>query len=182
MKKPLLALLLTLAALPLAAQQRYELNAGWLAQPLAKVPVEGPQLSQPAYPLAGWLPAVVPGTVLTTQLANKQVPDPFFGMNNQRIPDIYRTGPGYYTYWFVKDFQEAPAAGAGQVWLHLRGVNYSCEVFLNGQKLNAQTHRGMFLRQAYNITPHLAADGRNRLAVLVYPPDPVGNPNGGQGG
>ncbi|MDU0372846.1 glycoside hydrolase family 2 TIM barrel-domain containing protein [Hymenobacter endophyticus] len=182
MKKHLLALLLTLIVWPLAAQQRYELNAGWLAQPIAKVPVQGPQLSQPAYPLTGWLPAVVPGTVLTTQLTNKQVPDPFFGMNNQRIPDIYRTGPGYYTYWFVRDFQEAPASGTGQVWLHLRGVNYSCEVYLNGQKLNQQTHRGMFLRQAYNITPHLAPDGRNRLAVLVYPPDPVGNPNGGQAG
>jgi mannosylglycoprotein endo-beta-mannosidase len=125
---------------------------------------------------------VVPGTVLTSQLENKQVPDPFFGMNNDRIPDIYRTGRDYYTYWFVKDFQEAPATGDGQVWLHFRGVNYSCEVFLNGQKLNEKTHHGMFLRQAYNITPYLAKDGHNRLAVVVYPPDPVGNPNGGQGG
>jgi mannosylglycoprotein endo-beta-mannosidase len=178
----LLSFLLLASASPLAAQQRYELNTGWQAQPIAKVPAAGAQLSQPGYALAGWLPAVVPGTVLTTQLANKQVPDPFFGMNNERIPDIYRTGRDYYTYWFVKDFQEAPATGDGQVWLHLRGVNYSCEVFLNGQKLNKQTHHGMFLRQAYNITPYLAKGGRNRLAVLVYPPDPVGNPNGGQGG
>ncbi len=178
-----LLLLLTLASVsPLAAQQRYELNAGWRGMPVGKVAVAGPQLSQAAYPLTGWLPAVVPGTVLTTQLANKQVPDPFFGMNNERIPDIYRTGRAYYTYWFVKDFQEAPAAGDGQVWLHFRGVNYSCEVFLNGRKLNEKTHYGMFLRQAYNITPYLAQGGRNRLAVLVYPPDPVGNPNGGQGG
>ncbi|MGI4760865.1 MAG: glycoside hydrolase family 2 protein [Janthinobacterium lividum] len=178
-----LLLLLTLAgAYPLAAQQRYELNAGWRALPIAKVPAAGPQLSQPGYALTGWLPAVVPGTVLTTQLENKQVPDPFFGMNNERIPDIYRTGRDYYTYWFVKDFQEAPATSDGQVWLHFRGVNYSCEVYLNGQKLNEKTHHGMFLRQAYNITPHLAKDGCNRLAVVVYPPDPVGNPNGGQGG
>ncbi|QKG57759.1 glycosyl hydrolase [Hymenobacter sp. BRD128] len=178
----LLLLLALVGALPLAAQQRYELNAGWRALPIGKVPASGAQLSQPGYALTGWLPAVVPGTVLTTQLANKQVPDPFFGMNNERIPDIYRTGRDYYTYWFVKDFQEAPAAGNGQAWLHLRGVNYSCEVYLNGQKLNKQTHHGMFLRQAYNITPYLAKNGRNRLAVVVYPPDPVGNPNGGQGG
>jgi hypothetical protein len=178
----LLSLLTLASASPLAAQQRYELNAGWLTQPIAKVSAAGPQLSQPTYALAGWQPAVVPGTVLTTQLANKQVPDPFFGMNNERIPDIYKTGRDYYTYWFVKDFQEAPATAGGQVWLHLRGVNYSCEVYLNGQKLNKQTHHGMFLRQVYNITPYLAKNGRNRLAVVVYPPDPVGNPNGGQGG
>ncbi|WP_022823832.1 glycoside hydrolase family 2 protein [Hymenobacter norwichensis] len=183
MKKHLLTWLLALLAVyPLAAQQRYELNSGWQAQPIAKVQADGARLSQPTYALAGWLPAVVPGTVLTTQLANKLVPDPFFGMNNNRIPDIYRTGRDYYTYWFVKDFKEAPANDDDQVWLHFRGVNYSCEVYLNGQKLNQQTHHGMFLRQAYNITPHLAKDGNNRLAVVVYPPDPVGNPNGGQGG
>ncbi|MGI4865826.1 MAG: glycoside hydrolase family 2 protein [Janthinobacterium lividum] len=175
-------LLLLIVTQPLAAQQRYELNTGWQCQPIAKVTAEGAQLSQPTYTLAGWLPAVVPGTVLTTKLENKQVPDPFYGMNNERIPDIYRTGRAYYTYWFAKDFKELPATGSGQVWLHLRGINYSCEVFLNGRKLNQKTHYGMFLRQAYNITPYLAKSGRNRLAVLVYPPDPVGNPNGGQGG
>ena len=178
----LLFLLLLAGTYPLAAQQRYELNSGWLGRPIAKVQATGAQLSQPGYALGGWQPAVVPGTVLTTQLANQQVPDPFFGMNNERIPDIYKTGRDYYTYWFVKDFREAPAAAENQVWLHLRGVNYSCEVYLNGQKLNRQTHHGMFLRQAYNITPYLAKSGRNRLAVIVYPPDPVGNPNGGQGG
>ncbi len=178
----LLLMLALIGVRPLAAQQCYELHAGWQCSPVSKVAAEGAQLSQPAYALAGWLPAVVPGTVLTTQLENKQVPDPFYGMNNARIPDIYRTGRAYYTYWFVKDFKELPAVGDGQVWLHLRGVNYSCEVFLNGRKLNPKTHYGMFLRQAYNITPYLAKSGRNRLAVLVYPPDPVGNPNGGQGG
>ncbi len=40
----------------------------------------------------------------------------------------------------------------------------------------------MFLRQSYDITSFLSKDGYNRLAVIVYPPDPVGNPNGGQGG
>lgn len=40
----------------------------------------------------------------------------------------------------------------------------------------------MFLRQSYNITSLLSKDGKNRLAVIVYPIDPVGNPNGGQGG
>ncbi len=39
----------------------------------------------------------------------------------------------------------------------------------------------MFLRQQYNIT-RLLNNGANRLAVIIYPIDPVGNPNGGQGG
>lgn len=40
----------------------------------------------------------------------------------------------------------------------------------------------MFLRKTFNITDLLSKDGKNRLAVIVYPPDPVGMPNGGQGG
>ena len=126
--------------------------------------------------------ATVPGTVLTTVLNNKMVPDPFYGMNNEKIPDIYNTGRDYYTYWFVKDFTGKRANAEQQVWLHFRGINYSCDVFLNGHQLNKERFYGMFLRQQYNITPWLAKNGKNRLAVIVYPPDPVGNPNGGQGG
>jgi hypothetical protein len=82
----------------------------------------------------------------------------------------------------VRDFQVEPPNGTKQVWLHLRGVNYGCDIYLNGRKLNKKTHYGMFLRQTYNITSFLSGAGTSRLAVLVYPPDPVGNPNGGQGG
>ena len=157
--------------------QEVELNSGWKCINAGKVKTLGEQLSQPSYTLKGWMPATVPGTVLTTLINNKLMPDPFYGMNNERIPDIYNVGREYYTYWFVKDFT---VQTGGQVWLDLRGVNYSCNVYLNGHKLNDKLHQGMFLRQSYNITPYLK--GTNRLAIIVYPPDPVGNPNGGQGG
>jgi hypothetical protein len=172
----------------LLAQDSYELQSGWKCQAIGKVKADGASISQPKFATAGWLEATVPGTVLTTLINNHLQPDPFYGMNNQKIPDIYTTGRDHYTYWFVRDFKEPSPGSAGvregeQVWLHFRGVNYSCEVWLNGHKLNAKTHHGMFLRQTYNITPYLtSANGMNRLAVLVYPPDPVGNPNGGQGG
>lgn len=128
------------------------------------------------------MPATVPGTVLTTLLNNKKVPDPFFGMNNEQIPDIYKTGAAYYTYWFIKDFTESTVTKGSQVYLNLRGVNYSCDIFLNGNKLNKTLQKGMFLRFSYNITTFLAKNGTNRLAILVYPPDVLGNANGGQGG
>ena len=163
------------------AQNKYELNSGWKCSPILKVKDDGLAISNPSYALLNWIPAVVPGTVLTTMLENKQVPDPFFGMNNEKIPDIYKIGKDYYTYWFVKDFNENTKQGE-QVWLHFRGVNYGCDIFLNGKKLNAKRHSGMFLRQSYNITSALKKDGSNRLAVIVYPPDAVGNANGGQGG
>lgn len=177
-----LYLLFCLLSMGANAQDRYELNTGWRYAPIASVKESGTVLSATSYALTGWKPAIVPGTMLTTMLHHKQVPDPFYGMNNERIPDIYNTGADHYTWWFAKDFKEVYPTAGRQVWLQFRGVNYGCDVFLNGHKLNEATHRSMFLRQSYNITQYLNKNGNNRLAVIVYPPDPVGNPNGGQGG
>ncbi len=165
-----------------ANAQQYELNEGWQCINIKKIKDRGEKISEPSFKLKGFMKATVPGTVLTTMLNNKMIPDPFYGMNNEKIPDIYNAGSDYYTYWFVKDFSEKITNADEQVWLHFRGINYSCDIFLNGHKLNDKRFYGMFLRQQYNITPWLAKDGKNRLAVIVYPPDPVGNPNGGQGG
>ncbi|RNI39949.1 glycosyl hydrolase [Hanamia caeni] len=164
------------------AQQPYELNSGWKCINVKDINKNGEKISQLSFSLIGFMPATVPGTVLTTMLNNKMVPDPFYGMNNEKIPDIYNTGSDYYTYWFVKDFTEKSTSAEEQVWLHFRGINYSCDVFLNGHQLNDKRFYGMFLRQQYNITKWLTKNGKNRLAVIVYPPDPVGDPNGGQGG
>ena len=160
----------------------YELDSGWVFKNVKEVKSTGEEISKSSYQLKGWMPATVPGTVLTSLLNNKLVPDPFYGMNNTKIPDIYDTGRDYYTYWFAKNFHENLPADAQQVWLHFRGINYGCDIYLNGHKLNKKTHYGMFLRQTYNITSYLSKDGNNRLAVIVFPPDPAGNPNGGQGG
>jgi hypothetical protein len=175
-------LVILISLFSLFAQDQYELNTGWKCINRGKVSAGGEKISLSSYSLNDWMPATVPGTVLTTLIDNKLMPDPFYGMNNEKIPDIYRVGRDYYTYWFVKDLTEPAPKGGRQVWLHFRGVNYGCDIYLNGHKLNSQTHRGMFLRQTYNISGFLNKDGRNRLAVIVYPPDPVGNPNGGQGG
>ncbi|WP_374165090.1 glycoside hydrolase family 2 protein [Arcticibacter sp. MXS-1] len=164
------------------SQSRYELNEQWKFAPIKAVGKDGFSISNKSYSLSSWKPAVVPGTVLTSMLQNKEVPDPFWGMNNERIPDIYHTGRDYYTYWFARDFKEAVPANGQQVWLTFRGINYSCDIFLNGRKVNKDAYKGMFLRKSFNITGLLSKDGDNRLAVIVYPPDPVGDPNGGQGG
>jgi len=162
--------------------QNYDLNKGWKYQNIKQVKEVGEAISITSYSTNSWKPATVPGTVLTNMLNNKEVPDPFFGMNNDKIPDIYDVGRDFYTYWFVNDFSEAVPKGEDQVWLNFRGINYSCEIFINGKKVNTEPFKGMYLRKRFNITKLLAANGKNRLAVIVYPPDVVGNPNGGQGG
>lgn len=163
------------------AQNSYELNEGWKCMPSKKIKKKGEDISKTSYSIAKWKPAVVPGTVLTNMLANKEIPDPFYGLNNESIPDIYDVGRKYYTYWFAKDFDESAAEGE-HVWLNFRGINYSCNVYLNGSQVNKEPFEGMFIRKSYDITSYLSKDGKNRLVVIVFPPNPVGKPNGGQGG
>lgn len=181
-KIPVSGILILLLSLTVSAQQQYELNDGWKAMRASDIKLTGEVISNISHPPTNWLPATVPGTVLTTQLQNKQIPDPFYGMNNEQIPDLYKTGSAYYTYWFVKDFTEDAPETNEKIWALFRGVNNSCDVYLNGHKVNDHQYKSMYLRQRYDLTPYMAKDGHNRLAVIVYPPDPAGNPNGGQGG
>ncbi len=165
-----------------AQKQEIILNKNWKAKRAGELTVDGTVISKPDFQLYDWMDAVVPGTVLTTLLHNGKVPDPFFGMNNELIPDIYETGPEYYTFWFQNEFEMPELKSGQQVWLKFRGINYRANIFLNGKRVNIDTHEGMFLREKYLITELLNQSGPNRLAVLVEPPTPVGKVNGGQGG
>ncbi|MBX2906681.1 MAG: glycosyl hydrolase [Taibaiella sp.] len=163
------------------AQQMHELRQGWHCKRAGEVTLTGEELSKPDAKLDNWMPAVVPGTVLANLLYNKKIPDPYFGMNNKLLPDLYDSGAAYYTYWFVADIKEKPGP-TEHVILALRGVNYSFDIYANGRKLNKKREYGMFLRHRYDLTPHMDKDGKTRVAIIVYPPDHPGNPNGGQGG
>lgn len=67
------------------------------------VPGQG-LLMPPSAPLAldsdHWLPAVVPGTVLQSLIANGRYLDPYLGLNNLTIPNIGDVGINAYWYWF----------------------------------------------------------------------------------
>ncbi len=166
----------------MASAQVIPLTTGWRAKKASDVTSDGRQLTMEDPDLSGWLNATVPGTVLTTLVNNGLMPDPWYGMNNELIPDIWDEGRDYYTYWFFTRFTSESLDSTKQVWLSFRGINYRADIYLNGHLLTEKTHEGMFLRQKFNVTPLLNREGSNRLAVRVEPPLHPGNPNGGQGG
>lgn len=158
-------------------------HSGWFAAKASDIQVNGSLLTKSLPNLKNWMPARVPGTILSTLISNGVYPDPLYAFNNDSIPDIYDTGNDFYTYWFLNAFYTNSIEKDKRYWLNFRGINYSAEIFLNGKKLNAFTHTGMFLRESYDITGMLRDDGSpNILAVIVLPPDPPGKGNGGQGG
>lgn len=130
---------------------------------------------------ATWLPATVPGTVLTTLIDNGIFPNPLYEMNNERIPDANEVGIDFYTYWFINQFNVAKKDDGRRIWLNFRGINYKAEIFLNGERIAKTTHEGMFLRKSFDITDIVRYDKPNILGVLVFPPDPAGGTHGQAG-
>ena len=183
--KKILCILFTVTAIISASYSQSStilLNENWKTRRATDVLADGTEITSANFKPEGWMNATVPGTILTTLLNNKMVPDPFFGMNNNLIPDVFETGRDYYTYWFYNEFDLPDLNEDQQVWISFRGINYFADIFLNGKRVNTNTHEGMYLREKYLITPLLNKGKPNKIAVWVAPPDPVGNPNGGQGG
>ena len=122
-----------------------------------------------------WMPAKVPGTVLGTLVANKKVPDPYWGLNNQLerklIPDLSQNRD-FYTATF-RTTVKLPADFKGKtVWMRPEGINYRSEIYLNGH-LAAST-AGMFARNAVDVTGFVKAGEANALLVKVWPVDHPG--------
>ena len=181
-------IIVCLAALILCAgtvsAQRFTLNSDvqhkgsyqWKSIPQNEMKAKPEQMSMPGFSTEGWLPAIVPGTVLNTDVYNGKVPEPYFGLNNKvqkkLIPDITEAGRDYYTRWFRTEF-DVPASYAGkQIWLQFDGINYHAEVWVNGNLLSSI--HGMFVQDYINITDFVKPGQKAALAVKVVPVDVPG--------
>lgn len=148
----------------------------WEMKKAGDVNVSAEMLSMPDFKENGWMPAIVPGTVLNSLVYNKVYPEPYYGLNNKLsthlIPDISDVGRDFYTYWFRTTF-DIPANYKGKViWLQVDGINYRAEVWVNGHLLG--NIAGMFQQDYINITDFALAGESNALAIKVYPVDMPG--------
>jgi beta-glucuronidase len=75
----------------------------------------------------------------------------------------------YFTYdgiaWYFKDFYFKPEDLGERVTVSFEGVNYRCEVFINGESVG--THEGGFTAFSFSITQALRANQVNRFAIRV---------------
>lgn len=137
----------------------------------------GEVISSVDYKSDGWLPAIVPGTILNSLVHNKVYPDPYYGDNNRRsrglIPDISEAGREFYHYWFRTEFKIPTTFAGKKLWLKLCGINYRAAIWLNGKRLG--TMEGMFAANNFDITAIANRTGRNVLAVDVLPVDIPGD-------
>jgi mannosylglycoprotein endo-beta-mannosidase len=133
----------------------------------------GKELSSPSFHPTNWLPAIIPGTVLNSLVANKVYPEPYYGDNNRLsrklIPDIANAGKEFYHYWFRTVFNVPKSFTGRRIWLKFHGINYRCDIWVNGKNLGKMA--GMFNTESYDITDIISRNGQNVLAVNALPVD-----------
>jgi hypothetical protein len=148
------------------------ISSGWQLADVAKIPQKGEEISLAAFHPEGWIPATVPGTVLTSMVNNKLYPEPLWGENNRpdKIPEtLSRT-----SYWYRTSFIVPNDYNKGNIWLNFDGINYASEVYVNGKRVG-ETH-GAFIRGIFNISSLVMPGKTAVLAVLVSPQPHPGNP------
>jgi hypothetical protein len=149
------------------------ISTGWQLADVAKIAQKGEDISLAAFHPDGWIPATVPGTVLTSMVNNKLYPEPLWGENNRpdKIPEtLSRT-----SYWYRTSFIVPNDYNKGNIWLNFDGINYASEVYVNGKRVG-ETH-GAFIRGIFNISSLVMPGKTAVLAVLVSPQPHPGNPN-----
>src|SRR5262249_39479723 len=77
-----------------APMNRIELHKGWTVQTSPKVHAAGDAISTPKFQTKRWYRTSVPMTVLAVQVAAREFPEPYYGMNLRKIPgiDAYEIG------------------------------------------------------------------------------------------
>ncbi len=168
-----LALLLSLfMTIPAAfAQSEEQTVTDWQLSDAAKLTDLPSEISSAKYKPSGWYAATVPGTVLTTLVDNKVYPEPLYGENMRAIPESLNKT----TYWYRATFTVPSSYKGRHTWLHFAGINYSAEIWVNGQK--AGEMRGAFLRGDFDITAYVKPGKTAALAVHVSPQPHPGVPH-----
>lgn len=139
---------------------KYELSGGcWQLQRASEVDARGEQIATDAFDSHGWIPATVPGTVLTSYVNIGAVPNPNYADDVDQISESFFRS----NFWYRNVFEVTDLDGELQ-WLNFDGINWKANVFLNGQRLGRI--EGAFMRGKFNVTGVLRK-GKNYLAVEV---------------
>lgn len=156
-----------------------ELSDNWQLQSSTKAAAPGESISTTKYRPDGWYRTSVPTTVLAALVENKVYPDPYFGLNLKSIPGFKegrwlvmpKDSPFRSSWWYRTEFTIASGVRGKHLALHLDGINYRANVWLNGRRIaDSETCIGAFRRFEIPVDQSVVTDGRNVLAIEIIAP------------
>jgi len=141
----------------------------WRLQRASLVAGDGSAISRAGFDDKEWMVATVPGTGLTSYLNDEAIANPDFGENQYTISDSYFCAD----FWYRDEFVAPAASGKDDhVWLHLDGINWKADVYMNGEPIGSID--GAFHRAEFDVTRVILPGKLNSLAVLVKQTDHPG--------
>jgi exo-1,4-beta-D-glucosaminidase len=166
------------------AQDRLLLNKNWQLQSSCEAKADGAQISSAGFDAKAWHHADVPATVVGALVADKTYPDPDYGTNLLSLPgfvndrrhffsnqDMPKDSPFRCSWWFRTEFTLPTEYGHRNSSLHLLGINYRANIWLNGQKVaDANDVAGTFATFEFNVSKLLQPGKPNALALEIFAP------------
>ncbi len=161
------------------------LHNNWRLESSCKLTAKAESISLPGFDDSKWHPALVPGTIVGSLVADKTLPDPNYGLNLKSFPgafndnkkqaanlDMPADSPFRCSHWLRIEFA-APAVYANRaIWLHFLGINYRANIWLNGKQLaNRNEVAGAYRAYEFSIGDLLHTEGKNALAVEIFAPE-----------
>ena len=110
-----------------------------------------------------WMSARVPGTVHQDLLDHGRLPDPFYGMNEQKVQWVEKEDWLYRTVFTVT----ADQLKSGAAWLTFEGLDTYADIYLNGSLLLKADN--MFVGHKLAVKDVLR-EGENRLMIRFRSP------------
>lgn len=107
-----------------------------------------------------WLPATVPGSVHWDLLKAGEIPDPYFEQNSRLVEWVHQR-----QWVYKRDFTVPPLWDCLRLFLLFEGIDYDCEVYLDGELLGE--HHSMFLPARFDITAQVKPGESHHLAVVI---------------
>jgi exo-1,4-beta-D-glucosaminidase len=162
------------------------LAQNWTLESSCKIQAGGEQISAPGFKVKGWHRTSVPSTVLAALVADGTYRDPYFGMNLRSIPgatypiatnfahqSMPDDSPFKCSWWYRTEFSLPPQLANKNVWLHLAGINYRANIWLNGSKIaDSADVAGAYRDFEFRLNKTLRPRGKNALAIETFAPEP----------
>ena len=164
-----LIFILTFSVVSLKAQNSNVtiLKNNWAIQTSQKVMDKGEKISSSKYSTSGWYPAIVPSTVMGTLVSDSVYKNIFYAENLSKVDTNQFRKP----WWYRTTFKIKKIPNMNNVILRFDGIIYRADIFINGHKIASQDSVfGVYRRFDFDITKYVNHNGRNYLAVKIYPP------------
>src|SRR6202790_3941379 len=160
------------------------LHNDWQLQSSCEAKATGAEISVAGFHAGAWHKTEVPSTVVGALVTDKTYPDPIYGTNLKSFPgmdyssktffanqDMPKDSPFRCSWWFRTEFALPASYDRKTAWLHLLGINYRANVWLNGQKIaDANDVAGTFATFEFNVSKSLHLGKPNALAVEISAP------------